>query len=305
MRSLIRAYRKVAPEWFRDRLFDIRLRQKQLKRDDHSMRLQALSYLNSHDDIEAKNDIITFLENNPITTFPYADLQKAGDVTIQKDPNNGLYFGLVNGKRMYMKRQSTAKANKEYIEGLMCEQLPMSPHRYITSDFHPDHHSILVDVGAAEGNFSLEMVDTVKHIYLFETDPDWIEALQHTFAPWKHKVDIIQAMVSDTDGEGHLTLDTFFRQKTAPPDFIKLDVEGGELEVLKGAQSIIQSSTSLKVAACTYHRKDDATDYQHFFEQQGFNVEFSDRYMFFLEDYQQFSPPYVRKGLIRATLLPQ
>ncbi len=269
------------------------------------MRLQALSYLNSHDDIEAKNDIITFLENNPITTFPYADLQKAGDVTIQKDPNNGLYFGLVNGKRMYMKRQSTAKANKEYIEGLMCEQIPMSPHRYITSDFHPDHHSILVDVGAAEGNFSLEMVDTVKHIYLFETDPDWIEALQHTFAPWKHKVDIIQAMVSDTDGEGHLTLDTFFRQKTAPPDFIKLDVEGGELEVLKGAQSIIQSSTSLKVAACTYHRKDDATDYQHFFEQQGFNVEFSDRYMFFLEDYQQFSPPYVRKGLIRATLLPQ
>ncbi len=71
-------------------------------------------------------------------------------------------------------------------------------------------NDILSDIGAAEGNFSLSVIDKVQHVYLFETDNDWIEALEKTFEPWKEKVSIIHKFVGNKDTDTCITLDSFF-----------------------------------------------------------------------------------------------
>ena len=47
-----------------------------------------------------------------------------------------------------------------------------------------------MDAGCAEGYTSLEVVEEVDHLYLFECDEAWIEALEATFALWREKVTI-------------------------------------------------------------------------------------------------------------------
>lgn len=47
---------------------------------------------------------------------------------------------------------------------------------------------MIADIGSAEGNFSLSNIENVKKVYLFESDKEWIEALEATFRPWRDKV---------------------------------------------------------------------------------------------------------------------
>ena len=88
-----------------------------------------------------------------------------------------------------------------------------SPHRYLTESFTIGQNDVLADIGAAEGNFSLAVIEKVKKIYIFEYDQEWIEALRATFAPWSDKVEIINKFVSDKNDEYHIRFDTFFENK--------------------------------------------------------------------------------------------
>lgn len=96
-----------------------------------------------------------------------------------------------------------------YIQ-LLLEQDEESPHRYIKSNRIPDSNTIFADLGAAEGFLALDFIDKVKKIYLFECDPDWIEALKMTFGPWENKVEIVNRYVSDVTSEKTVSLDDFF-----------------------------------------------------------------------------------------------
>ena len=51
---------------------------------------------------------------------------------------------------------------------------------------------VFVDVGCAEGYSSLEIIEEAKHVYLFEQNESWLEAIRATFEPWKDKVTIVQ-----------------------------------------------------------------------------------------------------------------
>ena len=148
---------------------------------------------------------------------------------------------LWEGKKLYYKNGNRPKKAQQYFNSLRLEQDIRSPHRYLTPDFDVAENDVVVDVGAAEGNFSLSVIEKVGHVFLFETDIKWIKALEATFEPWKHKVKIIQKYVSDKTDDQCIALDDFFDDKQTI-HFIKADVEGAEGLVLQGATRVIDQT---------------------------------------------------------------
>jgi Methyltransferase FkbM domain len=251
--------------------------------------------------IEEK-EVLHYLKTNKLHIFPYKFPEKYNptDIIIKKDVEKDLLYTLWEGKKLYYKNGSQIKKAQIYFNSLLLEQDIESPHRYLTSDFDLNHGDIIVDVGAAEGNFSLSVIDKVKFVYLFEVEKDWIRALEATFEPWKDKVQIVQKYVSDIDNEDCVKLDTFF-DKDQIVNFIKADVEGAEAQVINGASETVASQKDLLVAVCTYHRQADAEDLDKLLKTKGFTNHFSEKYMIFHYGNQNVvESPYLRKAILRG-----
>lgn len=243
---------------------------------------------------------LDYLKNNKLGVFPYPFQKKynKNKIIVFKDELLKLKYVVHDGKRLYFRRKSSTRGIKRNYNALLMEQDINSPHRYLTSDYRVNTNDILVDIGAAEGILALSVIDIVKKVYLFETDQNWIEALEATFSPWIDKVEIINKFVSDRNDENHVSLDEYFNGNLKI-DFLKVDVEGAEEKVLQGAAKILSENESLKVALCTYHKPDDAVFFEKYFKDRNFKTSFSNGYMIFNEP-KAFYPPYLRKGVLRA-----
>lgn len=126
--------------------------------------------------------------------------------------------------------------------------------------------SVLYDIGANVGYFSLlaaVLVGRAGQVFAFEPLPRNVAFLRkHVTLNKLENIEVIEAAVSDHLGEaafqlgmsdsmGHLrqtgdikvqlvSLDEWLAQgKLIPPDFIKIDVEGSEDEVVRGAQTLL------------------------------------------------------------------
>ena len=268
------------------------------KSETDKLKWKIIHYLEK--DISEKKKIVEFLKYNSFSVFPYMFIKKyrAKKIKVYTDEKTGMKYVMHENKRLYFKREWTEMDIKHCYNFLMTEQDINSPHRYETPDFHVHDGEIVVDAGVAEGNFALSVVERAKKLYLFEVDEEWIEALNLTFAPWKEKVEIINKYVSDNDDNGCITLDTFFKNKRI--DFIKADIEGAETNLLKACKNVIRSNDSIRMAFCTYHKKNDAEDLKQMLTDLGLKTEFTKGYMIFIND-ETLSEPYLRKGLIRAS----
>ena len=244
------------------------------------------------------NEALNFLKGNPLSVFPYTFSKSYDPATIDvfADDTSGLNYVMFRKHKLFFKRGLSLEQIRHAYSFLLCEQDPESPHCYLTGDFNIAGNSILADVGCAEGIFSLMNIDQLKQVYLFEADPDWIDALEQTFRPWKEKVTIVNKFVSDRTEGNFVSLDDYF--KTAPVDFLKIDVDGAEDDLLKGSMRFI-AGNRLKIALCTYHRQGDDRKFGGILEKLNFKINFSQNYMLFYFD-EEFGPPYFRKALIRA-----
>jgi hypothetical protein len=157
---------------------------------------------------------------------------------------------------------------------------------------------VLFDVGAAEGNFALSVVEKASRIILFEADKEWVEPLKATFEPWKDKVEIVNKFVSNISDSENTTLDDHISGENAGT-FLKIDVEGAESRLLNGCKRILSEKKPLKVAICTYHKQNDEKEFSELLTQKGFKTSPSNGYMLFFYD-KQIKAPYFRRGLIRA-----
>lgn len=167
---------------------------------------------------------------------------------------------------------------------------------------HLSGDSIVADIGVAEGNFGLEIVERVRELYLFECDESWIEALKATFEPWKEKVHIVNTLVTDMTSSNSVSLDDFFQHRE-PPDLVKMDVEGAEEQVLKGANILLGQKKIVDLLVCTYHQQEDAVNLSGILSKAGYSITFSKGYMLFLQGGYSAQPPYdFRKGLLHACL---
>ncbi len=249
---------------------------------------------------EERKQVIEFVKQHGVKIFPYHFTERydQSSIVVHRDPASGLKYVEQEGRRLYFKRRWSDARIQRSFHDLSMEQDTQSPHRYLTTSFNLCSNDVVADFGAAEGNFSLAVIDQVKKVYLFESDPEWIEALEMTFKPWRDKVEIVPKFVSDKNDDKHCTGDEFFSSKSIT--FLKIDVDGGERKLLKGLSRTLQQPCSMKIALCTYHKHEDQQEFTDLLVRSGFAVTPSSGYMIFYYD-KLLGAPYLRRGLIRAT----
>lgn len=215
------------------------------------------------------------------------------------DEKKDLYYVLFEEKRLYLAREYafTIINGKKYVSDLWQEQDRNSPHLYEENEITVEEGDVLVDAGVCEGNFSLHNIDKVSKLYLIESDSGWIEALKATFEPYKDKVVLCNKFLSNQDTDKTVTLNSLIKE---PVNFIKMDIEGEEVNALKGSDKIFASSDHIKCAICSYHRHGDEEKIKAILQEYGLKTVTSKGYMLFLYDDEIWRNPELRRGIVRG-----
>jgi hypothetical protein len=268
-----------------------------------SLRKKIINQLSSLPDEEVnveQKEVLEYLENNQIRIFPYPFQENYSPdrIGVFYDRERGMRYVLHEGKRLYFKRRWSEKRIRNAYSELLKEQDPASPHRYLSDDFTIGENDVLADIGAAEGNFSLAVIERIRKVYLFEYDTEWIEALEATFSPWPGKVEIINKYVAGRDDQSHIRFDSFYGTNN-DITFLKIDVDGAEADVLESCRDVFNGNLHLKVALCTYHRNNDEREFTRMLAGWGFRVTPSKGYMIYYYD-KKIKAPWLRRGLVRA-----
>lgn len=246
-------------------------------------------------------EVIENIKKNGLDVFNYSFVEKYRNQKNQvwKDEETGLFFVVHNGKRMYFpQKYRTKKEVNDYYNARLREQDEMSPHRYLTGKCSINEGDVVLDVGAAEGIFSLDVIDKASHIYLFESDDNWIRALLCTFKEYKDKVTIVKGLVDSYNEGENITIDSVV---DTPVDFIKMDIEGMECDALLGAEKIINKSPKVKFSICCYHADYDQLIIESIMDNMGIRHNTSSGYMWFpYLTKQNYVSTKLTKALVRG-----
>ncbi len=248
--------------------------------------------------------IINKIKNDAKLNVYYYD--KADDRKILHevyyDKEVDLHFIYFEEKKMYLKRSYKNYVNKRgklYVGNVWGEQDFNSPHLYEYGDISVKDGDVIVDAGVCEGNFSLHNIDKASKIYLIECDKEWMEALQYTFFPYKEKIVFCNKFLSNIDSESTISLNTLITESV---NFIKMDIEGAEVDALVGADEVFRNSNDLRCAVCAYHRHGDEEKISALLRCYGLSTETSKGYMLFLHDSDVLDAPELRKGIVRGKI---
>jgi hypothetical protein len=255
---------------------------------------------------EYRNEIEYLKNLGTLATYPYNKTNKGfNNVNYGFDRKKRMPFVVHKGKKLFFpKHFNTENAKQTYLNLVERENIlgdgfiEKCPHQYTTESFFVKNNDIVLDVGACEGLFLLDVIDKVKKGYVFEPDKSWTKALAATFEPYKNRVTIVNKLASNKDSTNEIKIDTCLKDEFGDI-FIKMDVEGYESLVLSGAKEVLNRKEDIRIACATYHKHDDASLFEVFFKGINYHTEFSDGYMLFAL-YDKIKPPFFRKGLIRA-----
>ena len=148
-------------------------------------------------------------------------------------------------------------------------------HFYEVPETRVSRNDVVLDCGAAEGIFSLSVLERAKQVIAFEPLPLFVKSMQKTFAQYSSKVSVQPYALSDVEGESFLngtslygtvvnnpaednipiqttTIDKWANRTGLRVDFIKGDLESFEYKVLKGAVETIRRCKP-KIALTVYH----------------------------------------------------
>ena len=174
-------------------------------------------------------------------------------------------------------RNGVAKGLK-FNTGESCPELALGTYEVPIQNIFTQHlkaGDVFYDIGANVGFFSIiaaKLVGETGKIYAFEPGRENAMSIAHNAALNNFdSIEVIEKAVSDTSGEGQLLLakysgghalatadappdlagevtvelvsidDLVAQNKIAPPNFVKVDVEGAELDVLKGMTQTIKT----------------------------------------------------------------
>lgn len=189
-----------------------------------------------------------------------------------------IYKGLADERsRTTLFELIVAKLNK-YCDSSLLEVADNNKHYFneLTFCINP-HNEVFVDCGAYNGDTILQYAAFTdmkyKKIYAFEPDSEFIIKLKENTKSLKNievinkgnwkKDDVLTfkrngeiSHIDDHKGENSVHVTTIDKAVKDIVTFIKMDIEGSELEALQGATNTI-SSYMPKLAICCYHKKDD------------------------------------------------
>ncbi len=226
-------------------------------------------------------EICDYLQEHEIDMFN-GQIKKEypGDMfDISQDKDNGLLYSYWMGRKIYLKSDIKSEAvAKEYLCLLCKEQDENSPHSYHIDKLGLNEQDVVIDGGAAEGFFALQIIDKVRKVYLVESDEKWLEALKFTFLPYGRKVVIVPKRLGSKNDENTISIDQINNEDKVT--FVKLDVEGAETDAIAGGNKAFSSAQDMQVVACTYHRTEDADELYAYFHDKGFETGFSKGYLF-------------------------
>jgi len=230
---------------------------------------------------EEKLLIGKYLSKNIIhyINYPFVNEYLFRKVNIFFDTNNSMHYVYHNNKKLFFKKNIPKTEIESLYNSLCTEQDIRSPHSYKSFNISYSSEDIAIDAGAAEGIWSLDIVDSVKELYLFECEDEWIDALNVTFAPWKDKVHIIKKYISNKTEEEKIRLDDYFIEKNIFPTIIKADIEGSEIALTEGASELLSKHLQ-HVILCTYHNENDYQELSSILERYGFQIQPSKGYIF-------------------------
>lgn len=239
--------------------------------------------------------------------YPYKRLYSLPYIEFGYDKGYGLPYVIHKGKRLYFPKSYSVKRCVKSYRSLTendCilggNYLEKQPHQYQSDTFKIEKGDIFADVGCAEGLLALDTIDLVEKVYLLEGDPKWIPALQATFHDYRDKAIIINKYVADDDSVMTIRLQSALKDSFGKALFIKMDIEGAEIDVLRGCKDYIASISNVKLACCTYHHQSDAENIVEIYEEMGFKYEFSEGFMYFKAYDKEHYFPYFRHGVIRG-----
>ncbi|PZV76700.1 hypothetical protein CLV31_12425 [Algoriphagus aquaeductus] len=244
-------------------------------------------------------DEIEFIRKNGLSVFPYSFTTKYSSLEVTVNYEDGYPFVNHNGNRFFFKKGWTEGKVKKYYSGLLSEQDIDSPHLYCDEIFNAGGAEILLDIGVAEGSFSLDQINSVKEVVILEKDDLWVDALERTFKPFKDKIQIIKKFASNTDSFDSIrpqNLPSLWNKDL----FIKIDVDGDERKVIQGLENLLKNNQPIRIALCVYHQQDDYNYFVNYFTSIGYSISVSNGYMLYLFD-KKIKKPFFRKGILRLT----
>ena len=224
------------------------------------------------------------------------------------DKSHGLNYTFYNTrshgrKKMYLKKQWDKPFCRDYIRCLLMEQDIHSPHFYFTDTVMETlkNGGTMLDMGVAEGNFTLEFIDDADRVYMFEPDSDWHGPLKKTFEEYWDKIVLCSKFVSDKSSDSSVSVDEFFGDNI-PTDIklIKMDIEGYEPNALNGMKKTLEKNPDAVLLICVYHKQYAEDEIRNVLSQCGkYSIKVRDGYMFFSED-PELAFPYIRHGIIEC-----
>lgn len=250
--------------------------------DDPQM-IELLTYLS-----ETGGEIIDGILIQQMMVFEYLNI----DVNVAYDEQFGLPYVIHNNKKMFFPKEMSEEGIKAYYRSNLLEQDIRSAHCYFTDMSIYPKGGTYVDLGAAEGNFSLDLIDRAGHIYLFEGDEIWKKPLNATFKPYADKVTIINKYVTDEESDTTTTLKHYFGADNLV-HVVKMDIEGAETTVIRDNKAFFNEHFETTLVACTYHLENDEAEIKRILDNYSFREQ-----GWIMGSNRNELHPYVRRVLV-------
>ena len=210
-------------------------------------------------------ELLAFLIKPKINTIAKRYIEK-----VEEFEEFEVTFKSINHKLFWPKSFSINR-----LDQVICETFDTNDwHYYQKQHTQVAQDEIILDIGTAEGLFPFPVIEKCKHVYMVEPSKIFNICLKKTFANFSQKITLFNTAVGNIDGEiafdensleGMIAteqteninkisihkIDTLLKNNEKIT-YLKADIEGFELEMLKGAEQTIKRNKP-KIAITTYH----------------------------------------------------